>query len=377
VIVVYCFLDAAAEIVRMTLKTAATGVHVVAVVLSPVAGINRARGVARYTVAVHLSWGPAEWVQGVTMVDSRGYLVEWTMGDLQTWLVSALPGAACRVVVHIDNAATLPKKWTAARVTKAAARIGGVVSGVLASAAAKVATVTGWAESGRKAAVIEAAARMVGAAAMLQTAKDLQMGVGMNLFAGVGVVDGVSGGVGPAGPQGVQGVQGVPGAAGAVGAQGPQGVPGVDGAQGLQGAQGPQGLPGGSGAAPLVLDQRFVDANQTMLNTAGIFQFVIQPGYLQYFAVDIGAGKRAVMFGNVVGNSAAVFALSLWDGYAYTQNPNGLINDPLDVSLDMGGAVGFTPMADAVGVYFFGVQIYGDVALTIELELSIGNVGGY
>lgn len=228
---VYCFVEVAAEIVRMTLTPAATGVHVLAVVLSPVAGINRARGVARYTVAVHLSWGPADWVTGVTLVDSRGYLVEWTMGDVQTWLVSALSGAECRVVVHVDSAASLPKKWTAARVIKAAARIGGAVSAVLAEAAAKVATVAGWADSGRKTAVMDAAARMEGAAAMLQTAKDLQMGVGMDLFAGVGVVSGNvgSGGIGPVGPAGPQGLQGVPGVAGADGAPGPQGLPGAGG----------------------------------------------------------------------------------------------------------------------------------------------------
>lgn len=161
----------------MTL-TNSTPYKILSVTLSPVANQgNRARAAARFNVSVALSWGPLPWAAGVLLVDSRGYPLQWRFEAVGKWLVKALSGADCVVNITVTNGAQIPARWSVSRIAAAAAKVSGVTAqSVINEADSKVQSVAAWATSDRKAAVIEAAGRMVEAAALLLVAQNVQSG---------------------------------------------------------------------------------------------------------------------------------------------------------------------------------------------------------
>lgn len=161
----------------MTL-TNSTPFKILSITLTPVPNQgNRARAAARFTVSVALSWGPLPWSDGVLLVDARGYPLQWRFEAVGKWLVKALSGADCVVNLTVTNGAQIPARWSVSRIAAAAAKVSGVTAqSVINEADSKVQSVAAWATSDRKAAVIEAAGRMVEAAALLLVAQNVQSG---------------------------------------------------------------------------------------------------------------------------------------------------------------------------------------------------------
>ncbi len=186
-----CFIDVAAELLRMTLTKQVSSPSVTVYLSRCNTSPNRARGVPVYYPRLALSWGPGDWPLGVQLVDRRGYLVEWTYPDVYRWLVSSLSGARCQVVVSVGDGASMPKKWTAKRIAAAKLRIAQSGEAVRADAAAKVATVEAWAESVRKVDVILAAGRMVESAGWLDAAHAVAAGEGLDQWGASGGGGGV------------------------------------------------------------------------------------------------------------------------------------------------------------------------------------------
>lgn len=178
-----CFLPVLSEMVRLTLLNETESPELV-VILSPVENQgNRARAGARFWVTVSLSWGALysdAWANGVQLVDARGYPVVWQFADVGKWLVKALSGAPCVVTVRIEDAAQVPAKWTTARAAAAAQKVLSMDNdGIQNAAAAKVASVQGWAASTRKTSVLDAAEKMIEAADLLLDVQDIQTGAGL------------------------------------------------------------------------------------------------------------------------------------------------------------------------------------------------------
>lgn len=198
-----CFLSALSEVIRLTTPDVADD-PVITVTLDPVADQgNRARVGARFWVAVSLSWGGDPWGSGVQVVDSRGYPVVWKYADVAKWLVKALSGAPCVVTVSIIDASQVPARWTVAREQAAAAKVSGIdAADVDAAAAAKVASVSLWANSQRKRDVIAAAENMIAAAALLRVAQAVQGGAGLDGSGGGG-----GGGGGTTYPNDIAGIE--------------------------------------------------------------------------------------------------------------------------------------------------------------------------
>lgn len=151
----------AGEFVR---STAAPG-QTVTLELSPVQGGNRARGAARYSVALLAPWLTAHKLRFVT---SRGYLATYQYRDLATWAAKNLPGVACGFTIALPDASTLPAKWTPGRVAAQARRIADINGQALKDGAMqKAQSVADWAASQRKTDAMAAARAMSEAAALL------------------------------------------------------------------------------------------------------------------------------------------------------------------------------------------------------------------
>ena len=173
-----CFAPVAAEYMRLTLRESSLS-KVLTITLDAVAtGKSRERASARYVVTVAMAWGSANWAAGVVLVDSRGYPVRWSFEDVGRWLVKSLPGVRCVVNLSIPRGDAVPIKWTTGRVAAARSKVVGVsAAAVVAGADDKQATVTAWAASDRKTAVLEAAAAMREAAALLLSVQGLYSAV--------------------------------------------------------------------------------------------------------------------------------------------------------------------------------------------------------
>ncbi len=129
-------------------------------------GASRARASASFNVSVSLSWrvelGP------VSLVDHRGYLVDWTFSELAVWLAKSLSGQESRLTINCDDASKIPALWTPERVQSQVAKYQALASAdIRLIAQAKRSTVAGWSPGERRAAVLAAAARMDAAADFL------------------------------------------------------------------------------------------------------------------------------------------------------------------------------------------------------------------
>lgn len=127
----------------------------------------RARESARYHVTLqHEAIGAGERVR---FIDGRGYVEALKLDQVVSWLAKYLSGDHLSVRISIDDASRLPATWTAKRAEALAAKFASVSPmEARAAAAAKLATVSEWADSGRKKAVTSAAARMVEGAAFVE-----------------------------------------------------------------------------------------------------------------------------------------------------------------------------------------------------------------
>lgn len=127
---------------------------------------TRARGSARYSVTM-----AADAIGGgesVRITDARGYVRGLTLQDVGQWLAKYLSGAAIPVRLTVPDASSLPAHWTAARMQAMDARLDDLdTAAIKAEAASKVRTVASWADSARKADVIQAAAYMNECAAVI------------------------------------------------------------------------------------------------------------------------------------------------------------------------------------------------------------------
>ncbi len=143
------------------------GAGLVTVTLTQVEGGSRARAAARFMVDVqHASMGEGERVR---FIDARGYPEALQLGQVVQWLSKHMSGGAVSVRINVTDAARLPAPWTPSRINAMAAKFAAVDPDALRDdAAAKVATVTSWADSGRRAAVLDAAARMGECAAFVE-----------------------------------------------------------------------------------------------------------------------------------------------------------------------------------------------------------------
>lgn len=150
----------------------------------------RARGSARYIVTM-----AADAVGGgesVRFVDARGYVRGLTLQEVGGWLEKYLSGEAIAVHLRIPDASSLPAQWTPARMAAMDARLAALdPQAMRAEAAAKTATVQGWADSGRRTAVIEAAGNMVQCAELVEWLDGTA-----NEWPGTGVPDESNGGGG-------------------------------------------------------------------------------------------------------------------------------------------------------------------------------------
>lgn len=153
-------------------RTASTAGRLVKLVLEPVAdGVNRSRGSARFTAALLLD-GRAD-LGAVTITDTRGYPVAWTVADAARWASLYLSGASCALAIEVTDAAKLPARWTPARLASHARKLAAIDPAAMrAEAADKRATVQDWADGPRRAAVLAASGRMDGAAALLEALRD-------------------------------------------------------------------------------------------------------------------------------------------------------------------------------------------------------------
>lgn len=175
-----CFLNVASEALRLTLTTS-TPPKVITVTLDPMPDQgNRARASAKFWVTLRLDYAAAPWSSGVLIVDTRGYPVAWKYEAVGKWLVKALSGAPCVVNLVVSNGAQIPARWTVAREAAAAVKVSGLdVQAVTSEAAAKVQSVQAWGPSVRKTAVLDAAGRMVEAAALAVAVKAVQGGAAL------------------------------------------------------------------------------------------------------------------------------------------------------------------------------------------------------
>ena len=138
----------------------------VTIELTPAADAgNRARGAARYTAALVAPWLTAHKLRFVT---ARGYLCTYQYRDIAIWATKNLPGIASKFTVSMDDASTLPAKWTQGRIAGQARRIAAINGQALKDGAMlKAKAVKDWAESQRKADTLAAARAMSEAAALL------------------------------------------------------------------------------------------------------------------------------------------------------------------------------------------------------------------
>lgn len=149
----------ATDLMRIGCATTGPGA-VLAVNLSAVAdGVSRARASARFAVGINMPWyGEAG---ALSLVTTRGYLVEMSLAQVASFLARALPGHSFAVTITIDDAAKVPARWTDARLASLARKMDATdPAAIRAVAAAKRATVADWTDGDRKADVLEAAARM-------------------------------------------------------------------------------------------------------------------------------------------------------------------------------------------------------------------------
>ena len=172
-----CFLTVASEAVRATL-TASDPVKILYVDMVPIDNqVSRARGGARFNVMLRLSWVAGDWAGPVLLVDARGYPLVWKFDAVGKWLVKALSGFDCVVTVTIKGAAQVPARWTPARVDASREKVRALdAAAIVGSAAAKLVSVDAWAPGLRKAAVVDAARRMVEAVGMAEVVKGLEAG---------------------------------------------------------------------------------------------------------------------------------------------------------------------------------------------------------
>lgn len=172
-----CFLNVASEAIRLTL-TESNPPKVLTVRLMPAANQgNRARAAARFNVMVVMEWAVSPWCDGVVLVDSRGYALEWKYEALGKWFAKTLSGARCIVNIEIEDGAQIPARWTPARVQASFTKVAEVSpQSVIDDAAAKEASVSAWAPGPRRAMVAAAAAAMREAAALVVAVQAAQGG---------------------------------------------------------------------------------------------------------------------------------------------------------------------------------------------------------
>lgn len=197
-----CFVQVASELVRVSMALGAQFPLLKITLNRSPASPNRARGVPVYNPVLSLSWGPAEWVAGVQLVDRNGYPVQWVYTDAYKWLTVSLNGAVLEARIVVSDAAYIPKKWTAKRIEKAQTRLAFLPDDVLAAAAEKIATANSWAMSDRRAALLESARCMQDAAAWLHTAQYLRAGLGEDEWVTAGNAGGGDTGGGTGGDTG-------------------------------------------------------------------------------------------------------------------------------------------------------------------------------
>jgi len=163
-----CFPQVITEALRLTLTAGNVG-QLLTIKLSPAPDSgNRARASAKYNIEMLLPWLTGPFATGVTLVDTRGYALAWTFAKLGAWMVKGLAGDGFAVAIEIQGAQTMPARWTVARINSSLSKVQAMSAPVMqAAAAAKVASVSTWASSARKTSVMDAAARMVEAAALL------------------------------------------------------------------------------------------------------------------------------------------------------------------------------------------------------------------
>lgn len=189
-----CFVSVASEAVRL----ASMDAGVLNVVLSVVEdGAYRERAAARYALSVSVSL-PGPWGAGVVLVDSRGYVIEWTFEEVGQWLVKSLGGVACVVNLTIPNAEKVPAVWTVKRLDALRNKVMGMsVDEVLGHADKKEISVLAWVQGARRDAVLGAAKSMREAAALLLQVQSMQAGLvwSGDMFLNSGSVSSISSGV--------------------------------------------------------------------------------------------------------------------------------------------------------------------------------------
>lgn len=130
-------------------------------------GVSRARAETRYTVEIFMPWVIEG--QSIGLCDVRGYSLRWTFHDVARWLSRSLPGTFHAVTLEVLDAASLPAKWTEARLQAHANKFAAIDPGAMrADAAAKAQKVAGWVESDRKYAILGAASVMEEVAARVE-----------------------------------------------------------------------------------------------------------------------------------------------------------------------------------------------------------------
>lgn len=174
-----CFINVASELVRLSLAFGAQYPLLKITLGRSVASPNRARGVPVYNPVVSLSWGPAEWIAGVQLVDRNGYPVQWLYADAYKWLAASLNGAEIQVQVLVRDASYIPPKWTAKRVEKAQLRIALDAGAVYVEADDKTTKAMALAMSAKRAALLESARCLEESAAWLTAAQALAANTGI------------------------------------------------------------------------------------------------------------------------------------------------------------------------------------------------------
>lgn len=163
----YATQTVATELLRLALPAPGDGQMVRVVLAQDSFGVSRARAETRYTVEVFMPWVIGD--QAISLCDARGYSLRWTFGDVARWLSRSLPGTYHAVTLEVWDAASLPAKWTEARLHAHADKFAAIDPGAMrADAAAKAQKVAGWVDSDRKSAILGAASVMEEVAARVE-----------------------------------------------------------------------------------------------------------------------------------------------------------------------------------------------------------------
>lgn len=109
-------------------------------VLTRKLGESRSRGSARYGVLIQPGWGDQTDMGWVNLIDARGYEIHWTLQQVASWLIRAVPDGIGQVSIRIDDSTGLGPAWTGQRIAKRTARVQAIdVAALRADAAAKLA----------------------------------------------------------------------------------------------------------------------------------------------------------------------------------------------------------------------------------------------